>query len=239
MLLICVLVPRLGQAQPPEYNDLKILFADRNYEKLVKQAEKYTNKEDLAKDPIPYVWLSKGLYEISLSGTDNERFKNAYKEATSFLGKAFSKDKDGSKLVDHREYIDSFQISLARRIVDDISIKDYAKATTSLMNYSKITRKAEAGAKYLEGSLKFLKGDKGGATPIWTKANEILAKAPITSMDDWSQADKIIFKLGIMYTAECYVKSKKLDKAKAIMVKYLPFYEEDSEYKTKHDEIVK
>ena len=239
VMLIGAIVPFLAAAQPPDFNDLKILFADRNYEKLVKQAEKYTTKEDLAKNPVPYLWMSRGLYEISLSGTDNANFKNAYKDATSFLGKAISKDKDGTQLADHREFIDTFQISLARRIVDDISIKDYAKAGVSLMNYSKVTRNADAGAKYLDGALKFMKGDKGGANPIWLKANEVIAKKPITSMDDWSDADKLIFKLGIMYTSECYVKAKKLDKAKALISAYYKFYEEDQEYKTRHDEIVK
>lgn len=238
-LLATILIPRLAQAQPPDFNDLKILFADRNYEKLVKQAEKYTNKEDLVKNPVPYLWLSRGLYEISLSGTDNEAFKNAYKEAISFLGKALSKDKDGTQLADYREYIDTFQISLARRIVDDISIKDYAKAGVSLMNYAKITKNAEAGAKYLDGALKYMKGDKGGANPLWLKANEILKQKPISSMDDWSDADKMIFKLGIIYTSECYIKAKKVDKAKELISTYFKFYEEDEEYRTKHDEIVK
>ena len=107
------------------------------------------------------------------------------------------------------------------------------------MNYSKITRNADAGAKYLDGALKFMKGDKGGANPIWLKANEVLTKKPVTSMDDWSDADKLIFKLGIMYTAECYVKAKKLDKAKSLISAYLQFYEDDEEFRTRHDEIMK
>ncbi|MFN5910701.1 MAG: hypothetical protein ACK45H_05135, partial [Bacteroidota bacterium] len=60
-------------AQPPKYDDLKILYADANYEKLVKVAENYSLKEELKKDALPFLWLAKGLYKISLSGTDDEK----------------------------------------------------------------------------------------------------------------------------------------------------------------------
>ena len=78
-LFILLMSNFLAQAQAPGFDDLKILYADANYEKLVKVAENYTLKDELKKDPIPFVWLAKGLYKISLSGSDDEKYKTAYK----------------------------------------------------------------------------------------------------------------------------------------------------------------
>ena len=91
-ILSVLFVTSLSFGQPPTYDDLKILYADANYEKLAKVAENYTLKDKTKKDVLPYIWLSKGLYKISLSGTDNEKFKNAYKAAIKHLSKGIKYD---------------------------------------------------------------------------------------------------------------------------------------------------
>ena len=67
------------------YDDLRILYADGNYEKLVKVADKYTNADNTKKDPIPYLWLSKGLYKLHVGGNQDPVYKNAYKEMLTKL----------------------------------------------------------------------------------------------------------------------------------------------------------
>jgi hypothetical protein len=222
-------------AQPPNYDDLKILYADANYEKLVKVAENYTLKEDLTKDPIPYVWLAKGLYKISLSGTDDEKFKNAYKDAIAAVGKALKNDKDGTKLTDHAEFIEEFQLSMVTMIENDLTAKDYNKASGWVIKYYKIT-KNPVGAKFLDGASKYRKADKGGANTAWKEAETMLSK--ITSIEDWTEADKKMLKMGVLQTAECYIASKQREKAKNILNKVAQWYEGDEEFKAKYDEIV-
>lgn len=222
-------------AQPPTYDDLKILYADANYEKLVKVAENYTLKDDLKKDPIPYLWLAKGLYKISLSGTDDERFKNAYKDAIGALSKALKNDKDGSQLADHREFVEEFQLSMVTMIENDLTAKDYNKAAGWVVKYYKITNNP-VGAKFLDASSKYRKADKGGANTLWKEAELLLGK--ITSIEDWTEADKTMLKLGVLQTAECYVTSRQHDKAKNVLNKVAQWYEGDEDFKTKYDEIV-
>ena len=103
-LLLFVLSALTVNAQAPNYDDLKILYADANYEKLVKVSSGYTLKDDLKKDPIPFIWLAKGLYKISLSGSDDEKYKNAYKDAIAALTKAMKNDKDGIALSEFQEF---------------------------------------------------------------------------------------------------------------------------------------
>lgn len=222
-------------AQAPNYNDLKILYADANYEKLVKVADGYTQKDDLKKDPVPFVWLSKGLYKISLSGTDDEKYKSAYKDAIAALGKAMKNDKDGTGLTEHQEYIDLFQMSLVEMINNDITAKDYSKASGWVIKYYKITRNP-AGAKYLDGATKYRKADKGGANTLWKEADLLLSKT--TSIEDWSKADKELLKIGVLQTAECYIASKQMEKAKTTLNKIAQWFEEDEDFKTKYNELV-
>ncbi len=222
-------------AQSPNFDDLKILYADGNYEKLVKVAENYTLKDDYKKDPLPFVWLAKGLYKISLSGTDDEKYKSAYKDAIGALGKAMKNDKEGTALADHQEFIDKFQGSLVEMINNDLSAKDYSKASGWVIKYYKIT-KNPVGAKFLDGASKYRKADKGGANTLWKEADAMLKD--ITSIEGWSQADKDILKIGVLQTAECYISSKQHQKAKDALNKIAQWYENDADFKARYDELV-
>lgn len=223
-------------AQAPDYDDLKILYADGNYEKLVKVAFNYSEKEELKKDPLPNLWLAKGLYKVSLSGTDDEKFKNAYKEAITALGKAMKIDKDGTALSEHQEFIEKFQSSMVELISNELSAGDFNKASGWVVKYYKITRNP-VGTKYMDGATKFAKADKGGANTIWKEADALLAK--ITSIEDWSEADRAMLKMGVLETAKCYVKAKQKDKAKTLISKISAWFEEDQDFQTQVQEILK
>jgi len=223
-------------SQAPGYDDLKILYADANYEKLVKNAESYTMKEELKKDPIPQIYLAKGLYKISLSGTADEKFKNAYKDAIGALSKAMKIAKDSIELLgDHLEFINQFQGSMVEMISNDLAAKDYNKASGWALKYYKITANP-IGAKYLDGATKYRKADKGGANALWKEAETMLKG--ISSLDEWTEADKNLLKIGVMETAECYVAGKQVEKAKEAMNKVAQWFENDTEFKEKYDSLV-
>ncbi len=234
LLLLIFSVSALN-AQPPKYDDLKILYADANYEKLVKVADNYTLKDDLKKDVLPFLWLAKGLYKISLSGTGDEKFKNAYKDAIAALSKALKNDKDGTGLEDHMEFVNEFQMSMVTTVENDLGAKDYNKASAWVLKYYKIT-KNPIGAKYLDGAMKYRKADKGGANTAWKEADLMLQK--ITSIDDWSEADKKMLMYGALETAECYIASKQREKAKTLLNKVAQWFEGDETFKEKYDAIV-
>jgi hypothetical protein len=234
-LVLLLLSATTINAQAPNYDDLKILYADGNYEKLVKVAENYTLKDDLKKDPMPFIWLGKGLYKISLSGTDEEKFKNAYKDAIAAVSKSLKNDKDNTALTDHQEFIDEFQMSMVTRIDNDLAANDFNKASGWVIKYYKVT-KNPVGAKFLDGASKYRKSDKGGANTAWKEADLMLKD--ITSIEDWSDADRQMLKLGALQTAECYLASKQKEKAKALLNKVAQWYEEDESFKAKYDEIV-
>ena len=130
-LLFIVVLSNLSLAQPPEYDDLKILYADADYEKLAKVAGSYTEKDNTKKDILPYIWLGKGLYKISLSGTTDEKFKNAYKDAIKYLKKGMRYDlkyNDGAVFAEHEEFLNKFQMSLVEIIDNEVAAESYRRA---------------------------------------------------------------------------------------------------------------
>lgn len=234
LILFLSLSAAFGQR---EYDDLRILYADGNYEKLAKAADKYTNSDNTKKDVWPYIWLAKGLYKIHLSGSADPVFKNAYKEAINALNKAIKFDKSGSVmgLQDNAEFLDEIQGSLVEQIENEIAGANYRKAFGWVNSYKKISTNL-IGQMLLEGVCKFKTDDKSTAFTLWKTADTQLKG--IASVDDWSDADKRMLKLGATQTAECYVSIKKVEDARNILNKVAQWFEDDDDFRETYNEIV-
>lgn len=235
VVIIALLTSKALFGQAPEYNDLRILFADGNYEKLVKASEKYTLSDKTKTDPLPYMWMARGLYKVSLSGTDDENFKNAYKDAIGVLGKSIKYDKSGDVQREYVEFYDEFKNSMVEQIRNSLETNDFKGASPMVLKYFKINLKSP-GAKYLDGVCKFKNSDKSGANTVWKEAD--LLMKDVTDISEWSQAEKDLLMLGAMYVADCYVSIKQVEKAKAILGKVAQWFEGDETFKAKYDEIV-
>ena len=220
-----------------DYSDLKILFADGNYEKLIKESEKYCNDEDTKKDPAPHLWMAKGLYKISISGNDDEAYKNAYKDALGATNKFLKCDKDGSAMSDpdNREFVSLMQSTLMEQIENEITVANYRKAFSWVIKYNKISNNS-IGAMYLEGACKFRTDDKSSGFTLWREAEALMAK--VTSTEDWSETDMKILRVGVLQSAECLVSVKQVEKAKALLNKVAPWFEGDEDFKAAYDELV-
>lgn len=231
-----VLLSQSAMAQ--DYNDLKILFADENYEKLVQKAEGYTTNDKTKYDPVPYFWAAKGLYKISLSGTDDERYKNAYKDAIKFLGSGIKYDlkkNNGAALEEFGEFVEEFQMTLYTRIANDIDAGDYRKAYSWAGRYVKITQN-EIGVLYLMGACKHQDKDRSTARTKWKEADDMLPN--VTGVDGWSEADRKTLMIGIIETAKAYKASMQEAEAKEILGKAAQWFEDDEEWQRRYDAYV-
>lgn len=228
-------------SQTREYKDLVILYADGTYDsykKLVKQAEKYTLKDDTKKDAEPYFWMAKGLYKISTSGTDDETYKNAYKDAIKFLGKGIKYDikyNDGAYTSEESEFVSMFQMTLFETANNEISGGGFKRGFSWVLNYSKISTNS-IGPNYLMGACKYEADDKASARDYWNKAEAELKD--IESIEGWSQADKNMLKYGVLYSAGALKRSRQEDKAKTLVGKVAQWFEEDEDWEALYDEIV-
>lgn len=235
VLIGALLTTKLLVAQAPEYNDLRILYADGDYEKLVRASEKYVLSDKTKSDALPHMWMARGLYKVSLSGSADEKYKNAYKEAIGEVGKSIKYDKSGDVQTEYAEFYDEFKNSLVEMIRNEIEVPDYKKAATWVLKYFKINM-TSIGAKYLDGVCKYRNSDKGGANTAWKEAETLLKS--VSDIDSWSKAEKDLLMMGVIQTAECYISSKQVDKAKAVLSKVAQWYEGNEDFKTKYDEIV-
>jgi hypothetical protein len=223
-----------AKAQAPDYNDLIILFADAKYEKLISSAQRYTEKESTSQDALPYLWLSKGLYAMSQQGDKGPEYKNAFKEAIAALGNFRKKDKDGTLFQVHIEYIDKIKTAVLEQVTNEIDAKAYKKATPILAKYYKISPD-DVGAKFLEAACKYRDGDKSGANTIWKETDKKMAA--LENLDKLGEVDKMLFRTGVFETAECWISSKQVDKAKKLLDKVTPWFEDDEEFKTRLDSL--
>jgi len=235
VLIGALLTTKLLVAQAPEYDDLRILYADGDYEKLVRASEKYVMNDKTKSDALPHMWMGRGLYKVSLSGSDDEKYKNAYKEAIGEVGKSLKYDKAGDVQSEYAEFYDEFRNSLVEMIKNEIDAADYKKASTWIIKYYKINL-TSIGAKYLDGVCKYRNADKGGANTIWKEAETMLKT--VTDISEWNKAEKDMLMIGVIQTAECYLIAKQTDKAKAVMGKVAQWYEGNEDFKAKYDEIV-
>lgn len=222
-------------AQPPGYDDLKILYADEDFEKLVSKALKYTEKDKTKKDPNPYIWASMGFYKISLSGTDDPDFKNAFKDGLKYVGKAAKYDKDGTAAAEHSEFLSEFHLAAVERIINDADAGDYQKAFSWNIKYMKVSQNP-AAAKMMEGACKYRNSDKSGGNNAWKEAKAMLEE--VKSIDDWMEADKKLLMHAVMKSAQALADSRQNDKAAELMNQYSPWFDDRSEYQSVYNQIV-
>jgi len=234
ILLFLATATTWGQDQ---YNNLRILYADGNYEKLVRNAEKLTASDKTKKEVMPYVWMAKGLYKIHLKGDASETYKNAYKDAINAISKALKFDKTGEVMGEdsNAEFLNEFQGSLVEQIENEILEGNYRKAFSWVNSYKKISKNL-IGQMLLDGVCKFHTDDRSSAFSMWKKVSTLLKDTQ--SIDMWTEADIKMLRLGAMQTAECYVKIKKVEDAKNTLNLVAHWFEDNDDFQQTYKDIV-
>lgn len=236
LTLGAVLALNISFAQ--DYDDLRIMFVDEKYEKLLKTAEQYTMKDKSKDDAEPYLWLARALYAMSKNEeyTNQDKYKKALNDSFTWLGKYYKKDKSLDLYNDHRDFFVEIKTVLYEMIETDMNAGNYAKA---LGNISKIPKVSPGnfGQDYLAGACNFLKGDKTGARDNWKKADDLLKNTTNEMINGWEKPDQLLLALGMVETAKCYVKSKKPELAKDLLKKGLSWFDDIDFYMDYYKEL--
>ena len=92
-----------AQAQKQPYEDLLVKYVDEKYEDCLAKAQGYTEKDDTKKDPLPYLYMSMCLYEMSKieKYRTMEEYKKSDKDAVKYAEKYRKKDKN-------KEFFDNY-----------------------------------------------------------------------------------------------------------------------------------
>lgn len=228
-------------AQSPDYDDLKVLYASKEYEKLVRKGIGYTEKESTKKEVLPYMWVSKGLYKISKSDNTDEKYKDAYKDAINYLGKALKNAEkyDGQNYIDdHADFVEELRNDMFISISDDISMDEqvgYKKAFGNAMKYQKIMN-SPVPINFIIGVCRFNTKDRSGASKAWRVAVDSLET--IDNIDSWGAAEKSMLKIGVAHTVKAYKSINQDELATKLLGKMAQWFEGDSEWDDLYDNIV-
>jgi hypothetical protein len=218
-----------------EYDELLILKADQNWEKLIRQAEKLTLKESTKNDPLPYYYMAYGLYKISFIGDRDEAYKNAFKDAIAIIGKMDRKDADKAVFNKYMDFFNDVKSTLFELIRNDLEAADYRRGFGWVMKLYKFDRD-DIGGKLLEGACRYRNGDKATARTKWKEAKDIITATKST--DGWMPIDREIIKFGLYETAKCHLDARQPAEAKAVMNLGAQWFEKDKDWKKLYDEIV-
>ena len=94
------------RAQTKQYDDLLVKYVDEKYEDCLAKAERYTQNDATKKDPLPYLYMSMCLYEMSKipKYQEMEDYKKADKDALKWAEKYRKKDKDKEFFNNYEDY---------------------------------------------------------------------------------------------------------------------------------------
>lgn len=253
-IIITLFVSTLLYSQS-SYEDLIILKADGNWDKLIKASEKYTTNSKTHKDAVPYYFLSYGLYKMSLEADRDEKYKSAYKSSFTAISKMLRYDGSGEVQADHAEFVDKLKLSLLEIIQNEIGVGEYNRCFGWAMRYYKFGRDY-IPAYFLDGALRYRKGDASTARSKWEvgrellesdddKVNNSVAQRIRQRMDpskrdinQWSAADKEILMVALYQSALVLKENLQEDQAKEFMNIGAPYFEENETWNAYYDEIV-
>ena len=222
----------LGGMAQEEYDDLLNLLIDEKYEKLVYKAEKYTVNDKTKRDPLPYLYMSIGFFEISKISEFDEDYPKAFKNALKYAAKYKKKDKESEHFDDHTEYFDDLRKAAIIEAETFNDMEKYAKSKAYYKNLYQLDDQ-DAGAYIYSGVvLERMKAGKE-AEVLYELAQEVL-EGGCSGLTD-TQMEYL--KTGLIWMADYYAENGRGSEAKDWMELGMEFFEEDKEYKVTYNNL--
>jgi hypothetical protein len=106
-ILVLLATANTGFAQEKKpYDDLLVKYVDEKYEDCLVKAERYTTNDNTKRDPLPYLYMSMCLYEMSKIPKYQamEEYKKADRDALKWAEKYRKKDKDKEFFNNYEDY---------------------------------------------------------------------------------------------------------------------------------------
>lgn len=239
LVLLLVLVAGFvyqADAQPPAYDDLIIHYADGNYEKLLKRAEKYTLNPKTKKDALPFLYLAKCNFEMSKHQQWLDKYPKAFNDAIRFAGNARKKDKDGTIYADNVQFF----TDLKTAVVEDIKNLVAEESFMKLMGYiAKLHRfnRDDLGSYFLKAGAQFMEKDKSGGK-ITTK--EAWARLELVeNVDAWRPIDFEMLRVGVIVYCDSQINiMRQPQNAKELLGRVKQWLEEDEDFMAYYDKVV-
>lgn len=224
-----------SNGQPPLYDDLLIYFADGNYEKLVDKAEGYIASDKTKNDALPYLYASKGYFEMSKDQIYKDDFPKAYNDAIGNAGKCMKKDKDGSVYSDNIAFFTDIKIAVVEEIRNMVDAGDYSRLRGTVMKLQKLDPN-DVGSYFILTAAQYQIKDKSSAKITYQEAQTRLDA--VESVDSWRPVDFEVLRIGVFEYANYLLTLSQCADAKKLLNQVKQWYEDDEIFMAKYNEIV-
>lgn len=205
-----------------EYEDLAALWVDQKYDKLADKAVRYTDKDKTKNDPLPYLYLCKALYRISLDETmtSKDEFKKAESDALSYAVKYKKKDKNGTYKKDAELFFSEMKTTYFEQTENWYEQGNFKKALGIIKKVVQFDDE-NPGAWILKGICEFENKNKTEAIKNTDMGVDLVKKCDFANM---YECDQKFMRFSLMAYANYLVKVKDRAKAKTIITLGYQYY---------------
>lgn len=212
-----------------EYEDLAALWVDQKYDKLAEKAAKYTEKDKTKNDALPYLYLAKALYRISLDEKlkAKEEFKKAETDALSYAVKYKKKDKSGTYKSEADPFFAEMKTTFFEQTENYYETGNYKKAMAIIKKVVQFDPE-NPGAWIIKGICEFEQKNKTEAQKNVALGIDLIKK--IQNFNDMFECDQNFMRYALMAYANYQVKVKEVSGAKTTISLGYQYYS-----KTKDD----
>lgn len=211
-----------------EYDDLRTLYIDEKYEKLISKGERYIGKSDAKKDPAPYLYLAKAYYEISRAEDMHEEWppEKAFANALKWAVKYRKKDPEGILFRENDLFFEELKKTALGDAAGQMSDQKYSRAKRF---YDSITKfdPENIGAYFLLGLCQMEMRSTTEANMTFKQGDELLRETDVTRMN---ALDKKTLRDGGIAYAEFLIAEGRRDDATETLDLLAPALAGDSEF---------
>lgn len=230
-----IFVAGFAKAQEDEFEDLRILYMDQKYEKLISKAEAYVDKDKTRKSPEPYLYLSKAYFEMSQLEEYNEDYPpdKAFRDALKWASKYRRKDKEGEIYDENDFYFQELKKSAIEEAGGLMSDQKYSRAKRY---YDGITDfdPNDAGAWLMLGYCQMQMRSMQEAKLTFVEAGKVLNSA---NMDKLNSTERKLLLDGVINYSDYLIQEGMKDSARTTLDLAKPALDGDSEYEMYLDKV--
>jgi len=226
LYFIYMLSISFSSAQAPDFEDLLILYSEDRYEKCYSKAIKYTENDNTRKEPMPYLYVSMAMFEISKDEKYKKSFPKAFKDALGYAAKFKKKDKTDIFTKESERYY----TKLKKVVVEDTEnffIQGNYKKAISNLNKLVIFDPQDIGGWVLKGVCNYNLKVRATAVKDFEEAKILLDQLNLDQFKTMSTAERRLMMFAIMKRAEMYYDTNNYEDATSVINSAYQYFQED------------
>lgn len=111
-----------------KYDKLFDLYILGDYEKCIRKAERYTNRDKTKRDPQPYLYLSQCYFAVSRDRELEEYYPRAFKNALKHAYKVYRKGDETTLMEDNADFFTELKQAAIEEAMYNYNLNDFRKA---------------------------------------------------------------------------------------------------------------